>query len=508
MKKGGSLMRIEINSGGLSTGCTLGLLHEDLEHSIQRTERLLDALTALRRYTYTVNGGVGSLQNALNDINSSIVREEQHLSNMNDADRRVEQFVVYTRQTDQRVAQAVNRNKELFYRVNPWAKPRPTGKPGVSFGNIPLLDRLLSRFRDPHAHSSGGGHHRNPAAIFGFGAAGALGGTGLGYAASGGLYGPRTEYKDGETTKSLYSGNAEGFVGKNGTGVGVGAYMYGPKATWGNGKASASVSSFGVNGKVTVGGYEVGSAKADVDYLGVSAEGKAGAKIKFDDDTGKLKDAFIGAGGEAKAHVMKGTLETKSFGVFGTKQELTVGSASVEGKVGASLIQDGKLAPAITAKASAQAAVAEGKVTQTFGTKNFNTYSTASGKVLGAEAKAEASAGVITYKDDTGATKTAIGAKAEVGAEAYIAKGTVKSGFTFMGVKVDGGLTGKYGAVGAKAGGHVTTAELGGSIDLGLGLGVGLDVNIDFSGAKLVDPVKELRETVPLVDDVFGYFGF
>lgn len=106
-------MRIEINSGGLSRSSTTGLLHEDLEQSIRRTEQLLDGLRAVKRFTYTINGGVGILQPALNDISSSITREEQHLSNMNDAAGRIGQFVEYTQRTDQKVAADVNKNKDM-----------------------------------------------------------------------------------------------------------------------------------------------------------------------------------------------------------------------------------------------------------------------------------------------------------------------------------------------------------------------------------------------------------
>ena len=336
-----------------------------------------------------------------------------------------------------------------------------------------------------------------------------IGGTGIRYGLDGGIYGPRTEQDGNVTTKSAFSQTLNGSVGKNGTGASFDSTMYGPKAQWGDGKASASVGSAEFNGKATVGGYEVGSVKAGVDYLGASAEGKVGAEFGFDDKTGKMKDAFIGAGGEAEAHVMKGSVETKSFGVIGNKAELTVGSASVEGKVGASLMQEGKFAPALTAKASAEAVVAKGSATQTYGTENYNYYNEASGKVLGAEANANASLGKVTWEDKkTGETKSGWGVAAEAGAEAYIAKGTVKSGFTIAGIKIDGGISGKYGAVGAKAGGHLTTGEVGGHVDLDLGLGLGIDVNVDFSGFNPTNPVTELREAVPLVDDVFDYFGW
>lgn len=513
-------MRIEINSGGLSTGCTLGVLHDNLEHSIDHTERLLNSLRQVRSYTYTINGGVGALQPALDDINRSIFREEIHLSNMKAADAAVEHFVQYTHRVDRQVAVRVTRNRNLFYRVNPWARPHPS-RPGFTLPNLhgPLFGRLMPYLPNgparilPVPGLFGLGLGIGAGALRLAGKAASAGGMQFGYqngwfSANGSFNGATTTYDGNKTTKSLFSGDVNGEFGKNGTGVGFGATFSGPKATWGDGKASASVGSFGLNGKATIAGNEIGSVKADVDLLGASAQGKVGLSVKADEN-GKTKSVFLGAGGEAEAHVMKGELETKSFGLFTDKAKLSVGNASAEGKVGITLMDGGKFAPGIGANASAKANVAEGSVTQQFGTDNYNLYNTASGKVLGAEAKASAGVGMVSYKDSTsGQTKTGFGVSAEAGAEAYIAQGTVKSGFTIAGIKFDGGITGKYGAVGAKAGGHVTTSDIGGSVDLGLGLGLGVNFNVDFSGFKPVDPIKEVRESVPFVDSALDFFGF
>ena len=119
------------------------------------------------------------------------------------------------------------------------------------------------------------------------------------------------------------------------------------------------------------------------------------------------------------------------------------------------------------------------------GNDTFNEHSEAKGEVLGGEAKAEAGVGVITVKNSDGKEVTAIGAKAEAGAEAYVAKGEISRGFTIFGVNIDVGVEGKAAAVGAKAGGSITTGGIQGEIGASLGLGVGINFSIDWSGFRL-----------------------
>lgn len=161
-----------------------------------------------------------------------------------------------------------------------------------------------------------------------------------------------------------------------------------------------------------------------------------------------------------------------------------IGKVSGQGEVKASLMEDGKFKSKISAgvEASATGAEASGKVA--FGTENTDVHVSADGKLGYAKASAGVQAGKISYENSDGETVEAWGAGAEAGAEAYLAQGTVKGGFSIMGVKFDVGLTGKAGGVGAKAGGSVTTGGVHGSVGLGAGLGLGLDVGIDWSGFK------------------------
>ena len=114
--------------------------------------------------------------------------------------------------------------------------------------------------------------------------------------------------------------------------------------------------------------------------------------------------------------------------------------------------------------------------------KDFNRHISGKGSVLGGEAGVEAGIGNLGSGENG---KTKYGARAEAGAEAYAAKGEVKSGLTIFGVDIDCTLGGKAGAIGAKAGGEVSqqgfSVNAGGSVILG----VEVKIDVDWSDFEL-----------------------
>lgn len=158
----------------------------------------------------------------------------------------------------------------------------------------------------------------------------------------------------------------------------------------------------------------------------------------------------------------------------------SVGNVGAEGSVGLSLFSGGQFAPAIYGSAKAEANVAEGKVSGQLGTDEYNVHVAAEGTLLGAEAEAKFQAGRIVKEDGT----VKYGVEGKVGAEAYVAKGSIKGGFTLFGVKIDASVEGKAGGAGAKAGGEVTNSTAEGELGLGLGLGLGVKVKIDWTNFK------------------------
>ena len=245
------------------------------------------------------------------------------------------------------------------------------------------------------------------------------------------------------------------------------------------------------SGRKAEGSVFGGSASADGGILGGSAsygflnwkaETKAGIQVKY--KNGRMNEASIGASGEIGGSLAKGSAEGH-IGFVKGKVSGEIGKVSAKGEVGASLYKDGKLSPSITAKAEAKAKGATGEVSYQIGSDDYNYNMKASGTLGNASASISGGAGVITYKDEnTGALKSELGVTGKVGAEAYVAEGTVSGGFTIMGIKIKASVTGKAGGAGIGAEGRATTGGVSGEIKAGLGIGAGLKIDVDWSDFK------------------------
>ncbi len=228
----------------------------------------------------------------------------------------------------------------------------------------------------------------------------------------------------------------------------------------------------GIDGKVF--GMNVG---ADVEYSFLNMEGKVKKDAKWDVEKGEIATRLAGnIGLSVVTGKVSGNAGCASWEVNGK-----VGNVGAEGEIGASLMKGGKFDPEVYLKAKAKASVAEGEASGKFGTNQVNVHGKAEGSVLAAEAEATARFGKI--KDKNGKEKYGVSAKA--GAEAYLAEGKVSGGFTLFGIKIDASIEGKAGGVGAKVGGEATTGGVEGEIGAGLGLGLGLKIKVDWSGLKV-----------------------
>lgn len=275
----------------------------------------------------------------------------------------------------------------------------------------------------------------------------------------------------GESNPSM--GKLENTVGNPGSGAGGGSM---------GGRADGDDNDDGFdwsfrNGNVSkhteIGGVDVGY-DVEGNLLHVTAEGKVTSE--WDIEKGEVsakvggKVGFSAADGEISGNI--GYLQGNAKG--------SLLNAEAEGALGLSLFSGGVFAPALYAEASAKANVASGKASAQFGSDENNVHAKAKGALLGAEAKAKAQVGTIV--DEDGNVK--YGAAAEVGAEAYLAQGSIGGGFNLFGIEVDVTVEGKAGGAGVKAGAELTTGAAEGEIGLGFGLGVGLKVEIDWTGFK------------------------
>lgn len=209
-------------------------------------------------------------------------------------------------------------------------------------------------------------------------------------------------------------------------------------------------------------------------------EYKTGAKYK----DGKIDSVSLIEGSQSgEFHVAQGKAKS-SWGWLSNEQEINVGQVAAKGSVGVTLVKNGKFSPQASINGELSGDVLKGKHKSSFGTDNTNVNASAEGSVLSGSIKGNAGIGKVTYKNKDGELKQAYGVAGEVKAEGYLAQGRVKGGFTILGVKISGGISGKAGGAGVSAGGHVGTGGIGGSVGLGLGLGLGLDLDIDWSGFK------------------------
>ena len=234
--------------------------------------------------------------------------------------------------------------------------------------------------------------------------------------------------------------------------------------------------SAGVSAATTVFGIPVSGA-IGAGYLGGEVKGKTSFKKKGD-------DVGIFAEGTASGYVAEVHGNGK-IGISETTASAKYLTGGVTGAIGLSLYKDGKLTPQLAAKAKVEGAVLTGEAENKIGSNDYNFHTKAEGKVLAGEAKAEAGIGAITMTDENGKEYTTFGAEANVGAEAYVAKGAVAQGFTIMGIKFDVGVEGEALAVGAHAGAKASVGGIKGRIGASLGLGLGLNFSIDWTGFHL-----------------------
>ena len=116
-------MRIELNSGGLGGISTISNMQESIDSLLQKSEALVSALQSIRSYTYSMNGGVGILQDAVSNLDARLQAEEAKKSSLTSTKTKIGSFMEYVVKIDAQVADAVDQNQEEFYRVNGWARP-------------------------------------------------------------------------------------------------------------------------------------------------------------------------------------------------------------------------------------------------------------------------------------------------------------------------------------------------------------------------------------------------
>lgn len=115
-------MHIELNWGGLR-GSSVDELQSDINDLISSSYRVIDCFETIRSFTYNINGGVGNLQGAVDDISARIQAESDRCTALEELKTQVTNFIDDVRRIDSEVSELVDASKEEFYEVNPWARP-------------------------------------------------------------------------------------------------------------------------------------------------------------------------------------------------------------------------------------------------------------------------------------------------------------------------------------------------------------------------------------------------
>lgn len=116
-------MRIELNSGGLSAGAIVHEFQSDFDFLVFKSRKMVSAFQTIKSFTSNINGGIGSLQEAVDIISSRAQHDDTKSGVLESVQRKANGFVELARRIDLDVGGQVNRNKNEFYNVNPWSRP-------------------------------------------------------------------------------------------------------------------------------------------------------------------------------------------------------------------------------------------------------------------------------------------------------------------------------------------------------------------------------------------------
>lgn len=116
-------MHIEINAGGLGGSFTISEFQSNMSSYISSAENVISNFKTINTSTYELNGGVGNLQEAVSNISARIQAEEEKKEAAIIVQQKAKDFLDLAVRVDNQVATLVDKNKDNFYRVNPWLKP-------------------------------------------------------------------------------------------------------------------------------------------------------------------------------------------------------------------------------------------------------------------------------------------------------------------------------------------------------------------------------------------------
>ncbi len=116
-------MRIELNAGGLDALVSIADFQLDMRSAYNSVKDVVDVFQSVRKYMCNLNGGVGNLQDASEDIQARIGIENQRLESIETIQRNTNDFLSLAISVDMRVSKQIDSNKHEFYGKYEWSKP-------------------------------------------------------------------------------------------------------------------------------------------------------------------------------------------------------------------------------------------------------------------------------------------------------------------------------------------------------------------------------------------------
>ncbi len=116
-------MRIEINAGGLGGVAAINGFQSDMSAFISNADNMIASFKMIKSDTYNLSGGIRDLQDALDNIQTRITNEEAKKTEAESIQKKSNDFLNLASRVDGQVSSLVDKNKDEFYRVNPWLKP-------------------------------------------------------------------------------------------------------------------------------------------------------------------------------------------------------------------------------------------------------------------------------------------------------------------------------------------------------------------------------------------------
>ena len=115
-------MRIEISAGGIGSVSVMNF-QSDMQTYMANAESVLSSFKTIQNSTCNLNGGIGNLQSALDELELRVASESAKIESAQRIQRKAEDFIQLAQRVDKQVAAAVNKNKDEMYRVAAWMRP-------------------------------------------------------------------------------------------------------------------------------------------------------------------------------------------------------------------------------------------------------------------------------------------------------------------------------------------------------------------------------------------------